>query len=60
MQLDINPNWPVFVTYDPPGGQPCLAPANGASLHPASVQGPATFFEPAWARDFVTMSARQP
>jgi Phosphodiester glycosidase len=58
MELDINPNWPVLVTYAPtlPGG--LAAPANGTSLQPASVQGPATFFNPAWARDFVTMSVR--
>ena len=51
MELDINPNWPVFVSYDPPAGSPA-APANGANLHPASVQGPATFFEPARAVRF--------
>ena len=58
MELDINPNWPAFVTYDPspPGGP--AAPANGSSLQPSSAQGPATFFTPSWARDFVTMSAR--
>jgi hypothetical protein len=28
MQLDINPNWPAFVTYDPPAG----TPANGRKL----------------------------
>ena len=33
-------------------------PSNGQSLEPASIQGPSTFFDPAWARDFVTMSAR--
>ena len=47
MQLDINPNWPVFVTYGPP-----------AKLLAGMAQGPATFFEAAWARDFITMSAR--
>ncbi len=58
MQLDINPDWTVFVTYDPatPGG--LAAPANGQKLLQATVQGPGTFFEPAWARDFITMSAR--
>ena len=58
MELDINPNWPVFSTYTPatPGG--LAAPSNGSGLQPVSVQGPATFFNPAWARDFVTMSAR--
>lgn len=57
MELDINPSWPVYATYNPPGGGPA-APANGSSLEPASVQGPATFFTASWARDFVTMSAR--
>ena len=57
MQLDINPNWPVFVTYDPPPGA-VAAPANGSKLLASTAQGPATFFEASWARDFVTMSAR--
>jgi Phosphodiester glycosidase len=59
MQLDINPDWTVFVAYDPlaPGG--LAAPADGTKLVASTVQGPQTFFEPAWARDFVTMSARR-
>jgi hypothetical protein len=57
MQLDINPDWPVFAAYDPPPGG-LAGPSNGSGLQPSSVQGPATFFEPAWARDFVTMSVR--
>ena len=57
MQLDINPFWPVFATYDPPVGAPA-APGNGSRLLPSTVQGPWTFFESRWARDFVTMSAR--
>ena len=58
MELDINPSWTVLATYDPvaPGG--LASPDNGTRLVPATVQGPATFFEPWWARDFVTMSAR--
>lgn len=60
MELDINPSWTVFVTYDPitPGG--LASPDNGVRLVPSTVQGPATFFEAWWARDFVTMSARTP
>jgi hypothetical protein len=58
MELDINPNWPVFVAYAPTSPSGPAAPANGASLQPSSVQGPTTFFNPAWARDFVTLSAR--
>ncbi len=58
MQLDINPDWPVLATYDPttPGG--LATPTDGSKLLASSVQGPGTFFEPSWARDFVTMSAR--
>ncbi len=57
MQLDINPYWPVFVSYDPARGG-LAAPANGRKLLASTTQGPGTFFEPSWARDFVTMSAR--
>ena len=57
MELDINPNWPVFVTYDPSTPNGLAAPSNGSSLQPSSVQNAATFFDPAWARDFITMSA---
>jgi hypothetical protein len=46
MQLDINPDWPVFATYGP----------DAKLLH--TVQGPQTFFDAQWARDFITMSAR--
>ncbi|HSR83232.1 MAG TPA: hypothetical protein VLM11_03520 [Streptosporangiaceae bacterium] len=58
MQLDINPYWPTFVSYDPslPGG--LASPANGQRLLAATVQGPATFFTHGWARDFITLSAR--
>jgi hypothetical protein len=57
MQLDINPAWPVFVTYDPPVGA-LAAPSNGHKLLPSTAPGPWTFFETWWARDFITMSAR--
>jgi hypothetical protein len=57
MTLDINPDWTVFVTYKAPPGAP-VSPANGSSLLPGTIQGPATFFNPSWARDFITMSAR--
>jgi hypothetical protein len=58
MELDINPSWTVLVTFDPiiPGG--LAAPGNGTRLLADTMQGPATFFDPGWARDFVTMSAR--
>lgn len=60
MELDINPYWPVFATYAPSPPSGPAAPANGSSLAPSSVQGPATFFTSSWARDFVTMSVRPP
>ena len=58
MELDINPSWPVFATYDPQPPSVLAAPSNGSDLAPASIQGPSTFFDAAWGRDFVTMSAR--
>ena len=57
MQLDINPNWPDFVSYAPPAGA-LAGPSNGRKLLSATAQGPWTFFESSWARDFITMSAR--
>ena len=58
MTLDMNPDWTVFVTYRPPAPQQLAAASNGTALLPGMVQGPYTFFEPWWARDFITMSAR--
>lgn len=58
MELDINPYWTVLVTYDPPSAGGVASPSNGTKLLPATTQGPKTFFEPSWARDFITMSAR--
>jgi len=57
MQLDINPTWPVFATFKPttPGG---LAAASNGTRLTNTYRGPATFFDPAYARDFITMSAR--
>jgi hypothetical protein len=57
MELDINPSWPVFATYDPAGQHGLAAPSNGHLLT-ATVRGPNTFFDASWARDFITMSAR--
>lgn len=57
MELDINPTWPVFATYKPENPAGLAAPANGTRLI-ATYRGPATFFDPAYARDFITMSAR--
>ncbi len=57
MELDINPDWTVLATYRPPSGA-LAAPSNGANLIQGMVQGPSTFFEAWWARDFITLSAR--
>jgi hypothetical protein len=57
MELDINPSWPVFATFKPAAGGSLAAPSNGTSVI-NSFRGPATFFDPAYSRDFVTMSAR--
>lgn len=57
MELDINPDWPVFAAYRPARPDGRATPANGHLLVP-SVRGPDTFFDSWWARDFITMSAR--
>lgn len=57
MELDINPSWPVFASYAPPAPRGLAAPSNGSKLLSTTRQGPWTFFEPWWARDFITMSA---
>ncbi len=57
MQLDINPTWPVFASFKPAVLNGPAAPSNGARLI-ATYRGPATFFDPTYARDFITMSAR--
>ena len=58
MELDINPDWPVFATYDPATPNGLATPSNGKGLLSGTIQGPATFFDPSWNRDFITMSAR--
>jgi hypothetical protein len=58
MTLDMNPDWTVYATYDPTRPHAQASPSNGSSLLRGTVQGPYTFFEPWWARDFITMSAR--
>jgi hypothetical protein len=57
MELDINPAWDTFVAYNPPDNG--LASAdNGTLLLSSMAGGPDRFFEPSWARDFITMSSR--
>ena len=57
MQLDINPSWPVFASFKPAAPDGLAAASNGARLVD-TYRGPATFFDPSYARDFITMSAR--
>ena len=57
MQLDINPTWPVFASFKPAAPDGLAAPSNGSRLVD-TYRGPATFFDPTYARDFITMSAR--
>jgi hypothetical protein len=57
MELDINPGWPVFAAYRPTAPDGRAAPSNGTRLL-ATRLGAATFFQPSYARDFITMSAR--
>jgi len=57
MQLDINPTWPVFASFKPAAPHGLAAPSNGTRLID-TYRGPATFFDPTYARDFITMSAR--
>ena len=59
MELDINPGWPVFAAYRPATPDGLAAPSNGSKLLPTRL-GAATFFQPSYARDFITMSAARP
>lgn len=58
MVLDMNPLWPVFATYDPATPTGVATPSNGKDLTPTMIPTPGRFFEAAYARDFVTLSAR--
>ncbi len=57
MELDINTDWVNLSTYQPslPNGQ--ATPANGTELLPGMTGTPGRYFQPWWARDFITMSA---
>ena len=60
MELDINTDWVNFSCYQPsvPNG-PATA-ANGTELLPGMTGTPGRYFQPWWARDFITMSASGP
>jgi hypothetical protein len=57
MELDINPTWPVFGSFKPATAGGLAAPSNGVQLT-NTARRPSTFFDPRYARDFITMSAR--
>ena len=58
MTLDMNPDWTVLATYDPPSPFGPASPANGTRLVSSMIQGPYTFYESWWPRDFITMSSK--
>ena len=57
MTLDMNPLWTVFASYAPTSPTGIASPTNGKDLLPTMIQTPARFFEMAYSRDFVAMSA---
>ena len=57
MELDINTDWVNFSVYQPATPSGPASGSNGAELLPAMTGTPARYFEPWWARDFITMSA---
>ncbi len=58
MELDINTDWVNFSTYHPSTAAGAASAANGAELLSGMTGTPGRYFEPWWARDFITMSAR--
>jgi hypothetical protein len=57
MELDINTDWVNFSTYQPATADGPASGANGAEMLAGMTGGPGRYFEPWWARDFITMSA---
>ena len=57
MELDINTDWVNFASYQPALPTGPATPANGTDLLPTMVGNPGRYFEPYWARDFITMSS---
>ena len=58
MELDINPWWTFLSTFTPPTPTGLAWPQTGTDLLPGMIGTAARFFDPSWARDFITMSAR--
>ena len=57
MELDINTDWVNFSSYQPSTPAGPATPANGTELLAGMTGTPGRYFEPWWARDFITMSA---
>ena len=57
MELDINTDWVNFSSYRPATPSGPATPTNGTELLPGMTGTPGRYFEPWWARDFITMSA---
>ena len=57
MELDINTDWVNLSTYQPSTPNGSATAANGTELLPGMVGTPGRYFQPWWARDFITMSA---
>jgi hypothetical protein len=57
MELDINTDWVNFSTYQPATPTGLASPDNGQQLLPNMTGTPGRYFQPWWARDFITMSA---
>jgi hypothetical protein len=60
MELDINTDWVNFSTYQPSTPTGPATPLNGSELVPSMAGTPGRYFQPWWARDFITMSAVSP
>jgi hypothetical protein len=59
MELDINVDWVNYSYYSPSTPNGLASLNNGAELVRSMTGSPARYFESWWARDFITMSARQ-
>ena len=57
MELDINTDWVNYSTYRPPTPSGLASGANGTQLLPGMTGTPGRYFQPWWARDFITLSA---
>ena len=57
MELDINTDWVNFSSYQPSTPAGPATPTNGTELLAGMTGTPGRYFQPWWARDFITMSA---